>query len=140
MNSISALLKSFLMFSGLFLLFSGFRDKPQYKEYQENMASVEVSLDDIKPGTISLTQINSLKNLVIRSDGRNYNAKSYEIGIVPYSSPSQFIKWYGNNLPQNALLSMKKLQPGDLIIIVHLVIYGMDKYQMVSDPKWTVSK
>ncbi len=129
-----------LKFSLALLVFSAFLSKPKNKEYQTNVPSVEISFDSIKPGPISLTQINALKNLVIRSEGKNLNAKSYEIGIYPYSGPTQIIKWYGNNLPQNALLSMKKLEPGDLVMIIHLVIYGMDKYEVVADPKWTVSK
>ena len=127
-------------FLGLFLVFSSYRFDFHDIAKQNNLPSVEISLDSIKPGSISLAQINSLKKLIVKADGRVCLAKSYDIGIAPKSGPAHLIKWSGINLPESALFWMKKSQPGDMIIIGNLVINGIDKYQVVKDPTWTVIK
>jgi hypothetical protein len=121
------------------LILSGYRSDTISKARQGNLVSIEISLGKIKPGPISLNQIKSIKKLVVKSKGKSYRAKSYELVIVPKSGASQFINWTGNKLPENGLSAMVKSQPGDMIMVANLVIYGIDKYQMVTAPQWTVS-
>ncbi len=122
------------------LVLTGYRSDTKYETRQADMISIEISLGKIPPGAISLSQIKSVKKLIIKSGKKSYHAKSYELVIAPKSGPSQFINWAGNKLPENGLSAIMKSQPGDMIMIANLVIDGIDKYQMVAAPQWTVSK
>ncbi len=87
---------------------------------------------------MSINQLKSVKKLVISSGAKKYMAKTYEFAIIPKSGPASFIKCVGDKIPANVTNWFQKSQPGDMIMIANLVIFGLDKYEMVESPMWTV--
>ena len=116
------------------LIFSGYKSAP----YQGKELLISVSLDSIKPGQITQKEIGSVKQLVIKSDGTPYFAKSYEFLVIPKKGPSHLLKCTGNKLVNTTIQFFKDCKPGDLVLVSNLVLFGNAKYKPVSDLKWTV--
>ena len=119
-------------------LFSGFKSafKPAFLPGKQ--LDVSISLDSIKPGPITIKQLNTVKELIIKSGGTNYIAKSYNIMVMPYKGPNHVIPGSGNKILLSTLLFLRNCKPGDQIILVNLKLAGDFEARPVADPKWKI--
>jgi len=119
-------------------LFSGFKpvDKPGFLTGKQ--VDVNISLDSIKPGPITIKQLNTVKELIIKSGTATYMAKSYNIMVMPHTGPNHIIPGSGNKILLSTLLYLRNCKPGDQIILVNLKLAGDVEARPLADPKWKI--
>jgi hypothetical protein len=121
-----------------FVVFSGYQSDYKISRYQTGELLVSISLDSITPGSITQKQAASLRKLIISSGGKAYLAKSFDFAIVPKNGDAHFFPCTGNPVPESALIYLRKVKPGDFIVVGNLVLFNNIKYKAVLDPTWTV--
>ncbi len=119
-------------------LFSGFKPGFNPRFLPGKQVDVSISLDSIKPGPITIKQLTTVKELIIKSGQATYMAKSYNIMVMPHVGPNHIIPGSGNKILLSTLLYLRNCKPGDQIILVNLKLAGDFEARPLADPKWKI--
>jgi hypothetical protein len=118
--------------------------RPSLASKESEPVIVQISLNDIKPGLITVEQLLTVKRIRVFSIEGNAKEKEYKIefcriALIPFSGKSSKIDMEGNDITRNLYEVFGYAKPGDWLIIGNLKIEGLTNFKFNIQPSWTIT-
>jgi len=137
---------SFSLFVALCSISFGFSNTNGRVETRITDPIVFATLDTIKPGPITSSQLGSIRALHITTGGagglmQEHKIKSFTLAcITKAGGGSKLIKNLGSTLQTNLLTAIGPVSKGDMIMLGNLVLEDLPKWKPAVPMMWTLAK
>ncbi len=127
----------FILMTSFFAQF-GFTPDSNYRRSGET--KVQIWIDSMPPGSITVKQLLSAKIVRVTSpEGQNYKVKSFTLLLLPHKGGSTEAKdFLGNRFKGLDPGFFAHTSAGDHVLVSNFVIENVPRYMPDTQPMWTI--